>query len=181
MRLPRVRFSIRRMMIGMAFLTILLAWGIDQAKRSRLRFDFYDYRVVNDEPLVNPTEFFGIEGNRVALGGRRLLEVEATTWTYSDDPPSPWTRPADLEHLSWGLRDQLGRMKSDGRPGIVDLQATPDGRTQLFVRNQPWYCGTGLGPLIRIPLFRRTVYRNRRLLIGIGTLKEHSRPASPRP
>src|SRR4051794_36712110 len=72
-----MRFTIRRMIVGVALLASLMAWGIEQARRSRMRFDFYDYHVAgHEEPLANPTEFFGLEGNRVDLGGGRFLEVE---------------------------------------------------------------------------------------------------------
>lgn len=180
MRLPRMRFTIRRMMIGLALLAALLAWGIEQARRSRLRFDFYDYRVADDEPLANPTEFSGLHGNRVDLRGGWFLEVEATTWRDSNYPAVPW-RPGDLECLIAGLEDEIARVGANGTPGIVDLEATPDGRTLLYVRKRSWACGTCLGPPpIHIPLFRRTVYRNRRLLIGIGKMNKLTQPYTGR-
>ena len=181
-RLPRMQFTIRQMIIGVAILSALVAWGIELARRSRLRFDFYDYRVADNEPFINSTELLGLEGNRVDLGGGRYLEVEATTWTYSDDPAVCWL-PGDLEPLIEGLEDELAGMRASGTAGVVDLQAAPDGRTLLYVRmrRQPRHCGTRLGPPpIRIPLFRRAVYLNRRLLIGIGKLKQGTWRSSDR-
>jgi hypothetical protein len=172
-----MRLTIRRMIVGVALLAVLTAWAIEPLRRSRLRFDFYDYDVAGDEePLVNPTGFFGLEGNRVDLAGGRFLDVEATTWRDTNFPAVPWS-PGDLKRLSAGLEDELEKMRVDGAAGIVDLEARPDGRTLLYVRKRRWYCGTCLGPPpIRIPLFRRTVYRNPRLLIGIGTISKHSQP-----
>jgi hypothetical protein len=150
-----------------------MAGGVELTRWSRLRFNFYDDRVSSDEPLVNPTEFFGLQGNRVDLGSGRLLEVEATTWRDRDYPAVPWT-PGDLDRLIGGLEDELEKMRVGGTPGVVDLEPTPDGRTLLYVRKQAWRCGTGLGPVIHIPLFRRKVYINRRLLIGIGRIVTHT-------
>lgn len=133
-------------------LAILMACGVGYARRSRLHFDFYDYQVVADEPLVNPTEFFGLEESRVDLGGGRYLAVEATTWRYDGEDGTRWL-PGDQDYLRDGLADELANMRAGARSGTVDLQTAPDGRVLLYVRHQPWYCGTGLGPLIHIPLF----------------------------
>jgi hypothetical protein len=177
MRPRRMQFTIRQTIIGVALLSILMSWGLAHARRLRLRFDFYDYRMAADEPLVNPTAFLGLEGDRVRLAGGRILEVEATTWRDSNYPAVPWS-PGDLKRLVTGLEDELARMRIDGAPGVVDLEAAPDGRTLVYVRKSSWTCGTCLGPPpIHIPLFRRTVYLNRRLLIGIGRLKLDTQPS----
>lgn len=169
-RRPLLQFSIKRMLASIALLTIFMAWGLELSRRSGLHFDFNDYQVLTDEPLVNPTEFFGLEGNRVDLGAGHYLVVEATTWAYEDYPAVQWS-PVIQEHLSEGLENELARMGRSTKPGIVDLQAAPDGRVFLYVRHQPWACGTRVGTHIHIPMFRRRVYLNRRLLIGIGRIK----------
>lgn len=169
MRLPLLQLGIRRMLTGVALLAILMACGVGYARQSRLRFDFSDYQDVAEEPLINPTEFFGLEENRVDLGGGRYLAVEATTWTYDGDPEARWL-PGDRDYLSAGLEEELANLGAGARAGTVGLGAAPDGRVLLYVRNQPWSCGTGLGPVIHIPLFRRRVYTKRQLLIGMGRI-----------
>jgi hypothetical protein len=63
-------------------------------------------------------------------------------------------------------------MRLVGDPNVVELQPAPDGRTLLYVRHRSWGCGTRTLPRpIHIPLFRRTVYVDRRILIGVGTMK----------
>jgi hypothetical protein len=181
MRLPRVQFTVRQTMIGVALLACIFTSGIELARRSPFRFDFYDYDVLDDEPLVNQTEFFGLKENRVDLGPAGFLEVEATTWAYADTSKIIWS-PVDRARLTDALQVELARMRAGGAPGVVDLRPASDGRTLLYVRHRPWYCGTCLGPApIHIPLFRRTVFRNRRLLIGIGTLRSEARTIASMP
>jgi hypothetical protein len=173
----RVRFTIWRMMVAVAILAIVMAWGVEHVMRSRIRFDFYDDRVKENEPLVNPVRLLGLEGYRVELEGEQFLDVEATTWRDQTHPAVAWT-PGDLRCLIAGLEDELASMRLTGIPGVVDIANTADGRTLSYVRKFTWSCGTCSGPApIHIPLFPRTVYRNRRLLIAIGKIKTPARPS----
>ena len=170
--MARIQFTVRSLTIVLAIAAILMACGAEYARRSNVQLDLYDNHEV-DEPLVNPTAFFGLEGNRVNLGRGRVLEVESTTWWYTSDPPAVW-EPADPACLKAGLR--AGQLASSKTPGVIDLERIPDGRALLYVSCRPWYCGHGkpLITLIHVPLIPRTVYGNRRLLMGVGRVREQA-------
>jgi hypothetical protein len=78
--------------------------------------------------------------------------------------------------MACGVKGELASMRLTGTPGVVDIANTADSRTLLYVRKFTWSCGSFLGPApIRIPLFPRTVYRNRRLLSAIGKIRTQAR------
>jgi hypothetical protein len=173
MILARIQFTVRRLTGVVAIAAILTACGAEYARRARVQLDLYDDHEV-DEPLVNPTAFFGLERNRVDLGRGRFLEVESTTRWYTNDPPAVW-KPADSACLEAGL--VAGQLASSKAPGVIDLERILDGRALLYVSHRPWYCGTykPLITLIRIPLIPRAVYGNQRLPIGVGRVREQVR------
>ena len=54
---------------------------------------------------------------------------------------------------------------------MFDIRETGNGDVQVFGRTDGWICGTPWAQPIRIPVFRDTVYRNRKVLLAVGQIE----------
>ena len=104
----------------------------------------YPY-VVQDQPLNNPVKVLCVESNRLHLADSRVVEV---------DP-----------HSKQDITNQLAQ--SDF---MIDVEDGADDEVVIYARQNGWICGTPWAQPIRIPIFRDTVYRNRRELITVGKI-----------
>lgn len=86
-----------------------------------------------------------VESNRLFLADGRVIEADV-----------------DSEQE---ITDQLAQ--SDF---LIDVEQGQDGFVGIYARQDGWICGTPWTQPILIPVFRDTVYRNRRELITIGTI-----------
>jgi hypothetical protein len=105
--------------------------------------------VIQDQPLRHPLAVVRVETNRLWLEDGRVLAL--------DD--------ADGSQISNKLS------QSDFK---VDIEPGADGILGIYARQKNWICGTPWAQPIRIPIFRDTVYKNRRELIAIGMIEEAS-------
>ena len=74
MRLPRVRFTVRQVMVVVAVVGIALGWGADRVK-GLVTFEYI--RLIENEPLVNPTNAAAVDSFTLALEDGRLIRIEA--------------------------------------------------------------------------------------------------------
>jgi len=102
----------------------------------------YPY-IIDDEPLHSPIKVVRIDGRHVLLQDDRTIEFE--NWMEG--------RATISEALS----------QSDFQ---IDLEPDSNGAYIVWGRQAGWICGTPWTQPIRIPLFKDTVYRNRRQCIG---------------
>ena len=84
MRFPRVRFTLRSMMVIVALTGILLAAVIDQARRGRRLIDFTYDCLIENEPLVNPIKVRAIEGDRIVHDGDYIHAIGKTRIVLED-------------------------------------------------------------------------------------------------
>ena len=106
---------------------------------------FHYPHVVQDQPLNDPVAVLHVESNRLILADGRVIE-------------------ADLDSEQ-DITNQLAQ--SDF---MIDVERGQDGFVGIYARQDGWICGTPWAQPILIPVFRDTVYRNRRELITIGTV-----------
>lgn len=145
MSLPRVRFTVRWMMAAVAVAAVVLSLGADQVRRS-VTFEYV--RVIPNEPLVNPTRAVAIDWDTLALSDGRTIRMV-------DGP---------MFEGHHGLKEEPGP-----KACVVDLGSDQGGAVTVHMLKPAWYCGNrSYKPLLRVPLYPRTVYRNYRKLIGYG-------------
>ena len=106
---------------------------------------FHYPHVIRDQPLNDPVKVLRVESNRLFLADNRIIEVDLYPKQEITNQFAQSDFMIDVEH---------------GRDGIVGIYARQNG----------WICGTPWAQPIRIPIFRDTVYRNRRELITIGKI-----------
>jgi hypothetical protein len=152
MRLPRVRYTVRQVMAVVAVVGITLGWSADRVERVRRLVTFEYNRLIENEPLDNPTNAVAVDSTTLALEDGRVIRIG--------------TGP---------LCDGCAVLKDVPGPEacVVDLQTHPDGSATVHMLKPGWSCGNcSYRSPICIPLFPRTVYRNYRTLIGYGKVIE---------
>jgi hypothetical protein len=153
MRLPRVRCTVRRMMVAVALTGVVLAWAIDRARRGYPLVDFEYPHFIENEPLVNPTKLLAIEDWCLVLEDGRMVRIE--------DGPL--------------LEGMIGFEDPSRVDCFLDMETGADGSVTVHTLKATWHCGNGnrfrrrLLPL-RIPVFPRTAYHNYRALVGTGVV-----------
>ena len=103
---------------------------------------FHYPRIVDDEPLQNPTEVIGVVDGQLFLSDLRAIKLHTTS-------PEP-------------LAEVL--TESDYKIDIVGTEPY----VTIYSRKNGGICGTPWTQPIQIPLIPETVYRNRREMIGYG-------------
>jgi hypothetical protein len=102
-------------------------------------------RIIENQPLQNPQLVAQITGNRIELQDGRIFEIieeiAGEEWPVSD---AVIHRQIDLE-------------RDFGDDGYI-----------LYGNRADWICGTPWPQLIKIPIFRDDVYRNRREPIALA-------------
>ena len=106
---------------------------------------FHYPHVVQDQPLNDPVAVLHVESNRLFLADGRVIEADV------DSEQEITNRLAQSDFL-------------------IDVEQGQDGFVGIYARQDGWICGTPWAQPILIPVFRDTVYRNRRELITIGTI-----------
>ena len=101
--------------------------------------------VIQDQPLANPVKVLRVESNRLFLADSRVIDVDL--------------------YPKQDITNQLAQ--SDF---MIDVEDGKDDIVGIFARQDGWICGTPWAQPVRIPIFRDTVYRNRRKLITIGKI-----------
>ena len=105
---------------------------------------FHYPHVIQDQPLNSPIKVIRIDGNRLILQDKRVIEVE--------------------DYSNQDLTNQLAQ--SDF---MIEIENGAANFVGVYARQNGWICGTPWAQPIRIPMFRDTVYRNRRELISWPT------------
>lgn len=95
-----------------------------------------------------------VESNRVFLADNRIIEVDL----YPKQEITNQFAQSDF---------------------MIDVENGRDGIVGIYARQNGWICGTPWAQPVRIPIFRDTVYRNRRELITIGKIIGEQ-PTTPR-
>ena len=114
---------------------------------------FHYAHVIENEPLIAPVEVTNVDGNRLVLADGRALEVDAFPGQLTD------------------LLSQSDFM--------IDLETEGEDAVLIYARQDGWICGTRWAQPIRIPIFRDTVYKNRRQLIAHGRITRIADSAAP--
>jgi hypothetical protein len=167
------------MMVMVALTGVLSAAVIDRARRGSRLIDLGYIRFVENEPLVNPTKVRAINGDLVFLEGGYVGGIDSARLVLEDG------REVLIEE---GPLLQAAAVLEDPseRNCVVEVQTDVDGTATVFKKQRRWFCGTclyGSTPLIRIPLFPRTINLNSRVLVGTGriTRGDDSVPMGDRP
>jgi hypothetical protein len=156
------------MMVIVALTGVLSAAVIDRARRGSRLIDLGYIRFVENEPLVNPTKVRAINRGRIFLDDGY---VHARDWAriILEDGREVVINEGPLLQASLVLEDP-----SRGKCA-VEVQTEADGSAKVHARERIWVCGSCLhrGPaLVHIPLFPRTFYLNRKVLVGTGKIAE---------
>lgn len=101
--------------------------------------------VLEDEPLRDSIKVFRIEGNEIHLADSRVVVVGTA------------------------VEDELRGAVAESEL-FVDVEVDRAFAT-VYARQDGWVCGTPWAQPIRIPVFRDTVYRNRRQVIAFGEIR----------
>jgi hypothetical protein len=149
MRLPHVRFTVRRMTVAVALTGVILGWGSDCAKRGYPIVVFEHVEWVDNDPLRHPTKAVALDWDTIALEDGRLLHCESGPL---------------LEGMGVDLSAQPGVKEC-----LVDVEDNPNGSVAVYVSLERWFCGTmpgrGILPL-RVPVFRHIENLSYRALLG---------------
>ena len=152
MKLSRIRFTVRSLMVAVAVVSLLLGWGADRVRRGYPLVEFHYTRLVANEPLVNPVNVLAVDSHVFRLEDGREVRIE-----------------------SGPLCEGMGFLKEgpDPQETVVDLEINSDRSVTVHALSPAWSCGNcaGIGRRflpVRIPLIPRTVYGNHRTLIGTG-------------
>jgi len=100
-------------------------------------------RVVQNQPLMAPIRVVSIDGAKLVLEDKRIIQTEP----YSGQDLSNQLSQSDF---------------------MVDLEPGAGETVGVYARQTGWICGTPWAQPIRIPIIRDTVYKNRRQLIATG-------------
>ena len=150
MKLPCLRFTVRRMMIAVALTALVLVWAIDRARRGYPLVVFEYPRYIENEPLLNRSKVveFGERGFTLADG--RRLRIDNGPWCDA--------------RIGW---EDLNRVELDVEPG-------PGDSVTIYTLQKRGVCGTCAAnrhvPPIRFRLIPRIEYRNYRALVGTGVM-----------
>ena len=149
MRLPRVRFTVRWMMVAVALTGVILGWVADRTRRGYPIVIFEYVQWVDYEPLRHPRKVVAIDWDKIALEDGRLLRCESGPL---------------LEGMSVNLSEQPGSKECD-----VDVEDNSDGSVAVYISQDRLFCGTrprrGILPL-HVPVFRRIENLRYRALHG---------------
>jgi hypothetical protein len=164
MRFPRVRFTLRSIMVIVALTGMLMAALIDQSRGGRRLVDFEDVRYIKSKPLVNPTKVRAIDRARITEDGfvqllvNSRIALEDGRIVLIEDRPFRVDEQAldDLSQSEW----------------FVEVQTQADGSATVYAKEPVWFYLNRREALIHIPIFRRDVYTDRKLLVGTGRIIE---------
>jgi hypothetical protein len=151
MKLPRVRFTVRRLMIAVALTALGLAWVSDRARRGYPLVVFEYAHYIEKEPFSGRTTFLDSSWRGFTLADGRLLRIENGPWCEG--------------MIGWEDRDHA----------VLDIEYGPAGSIAVYtLQPEPGVCGNCAAncyvPPIRLPLMPRIKYRNYRALVGYGRI-----------
>ena len=155
MRVPCVRFTIRKMMGMVALTGFLLPSCFDLIWEYRI-VDFETIRVVDNKPLHDPIRIMQIEPGE---SGSSLILADGRVIVLEDGPLLAGEVSWEEEHWPSAL---------------VDVEPEPGGFARVYMSQLHWYCNSSprsrRTPWLRIPLFTRIRERRFRHLIGRGKI-----------
>jgi hypothetical protein len=151
MKLPRLRFTVRRMMTVVALAGVVMAWANDRAKKGYPLVVFEYTRLIDNEPLINPMRLESIENGCFVFENGLIIRFEAV-------------------HRPPGM---IGLQEECPVGSVLDVETGAGGTVTVHKLRGAIYCRNAFRsrPLtLHLSLFPRNVYRNHRALIGTGTI-----------
>jgi hypothetical protein len=150
MRWPRMRFTIRQVMVVTALVALVFAWMMERERRGYPLLAFEYKQDLGDEPFINPTKVKELVWpDRIVLEDGRVIVIEEGPVLEGDFSPESFK---ETEYL-------------------VDVTMGPDDSATVYLRKQRRVCTSGPRRRpIRIPIVPRAYYGNYRALFGKGRI-----------
>lgn len=149
MRLPRLRFSIRWLMIGVALSGGVMAWAADWVRKGNLLVGFEYVHEIENAPLVAPKKVVAIEKGCAVLEDGRAIRIDGGMIAN------------EIIRLDFLIEGD----------GLVDVETRADGSVGVFKLSPVFGCGNCMRrrpSLVRIPIIPRDRYQKVRTLLGTG-------------